>query len=137
MWEIVVAVFTVVLAVTTIVYVVVSMKLLKQSMKLLKQSRNAFLADIGMRLMEICRKGIIEKKPGKGAETVAFTQTWREGYVQLFTTIEKELGIEIAKLVDICRTAILEEWGKGTEISDKWKEESERLYKRGPTKDKT
>lgn len=99
----VIAVFTAILAATTIVYVVVSMKLLKQS-------KNALLADITLRVIEIWRRGInkIRKK-----EEATEIKAWMEGYRGAFIKIDKRLGMDITKLIEVCLDTMLKEWGKG------------------------
>ena len=101
----VVAVFTIVLAFTTIIYVVVSVKLLKQS-------RNAFLADITLRVMGTCRKEIREIKKGEEKKVAAFARAWIKGYCAAFVKIDKRLGVDILNLFEICLDASLKEWLK-------------------------
>lgn len=80
----VVAVFTVVLAVTTVIYVVVSWKMLKQS-------RNALLADMIVKLMEIHRS---DRKEEKDME-----HGWAKGYTDAFMKLDVKFGRDITNLI--------------------------------------
>ncbi len=98
----VVAVFTVVLAFTTIIYVVVSAKLLKQS-------RNALLADIILRVVGAFRKEVKETKKGEEISATAFITAGMKSYLEVFMKIDKRLGTNFEKLLEVCLDVFFEE----------------------------
>lgn len=108
----VIAGFTVILAFTTIAYVVVSIKLLKQS-------KNAFLADMVVRMMEIHRSRTkeIEKGERRGKDPVM--EGWTKGYSEAFMEIDKKFGKDLVKLMVVGLEA----------ASKKWIEQAKKLEK--------
>jgi len=117
----VIAGFTIVLAIATIRYVVVSAKLLKQS-------KNAFLADMVLKVMELIRSGVKTKKEGE-IETDVLVGGWMSSYLKMFTEIDKELGMDITKLFRVSLETATKEWGKDAEEAEKQKKKWEKKAK--------
>ena len=100
----VVAVFTIVLAVTTIIYVTVSWKLLKQS-------RNAFFADMVLRVMEIYRSATKEMVK-KGETDSSMLEGWTEGLSKAFIEVDKKFGTALLKVFMVGMNAARKWWSE-------------------------
>lgn len=125
MWQIlqtysgaVVAVFTVVLVGVTIVYVFVTCRLLKQS-------RNAFFADMFLRMMEMYRGEIEEIGKGKEKEISISMRDWTTGYREAFIEIDKRLGMDFAKIMVVGLETAFKAWDEQRRGKEK-EEESRR-----------
>lgn len=109
MWEIlqaysgaVVGIFTIVLVGVTVVYVFVTYRLLKQS-------KNALLADITLRVMGAFRKEVKETKKGEEIWATAFITAGMKSYRDAFMKIDKRLGTDFEKLLEVCLNVFFKE----------------------------
>lgn len=123
----VIAFFTIVLAITTMTYVVVSAKLLKQS-------KNAFFADMVLRMMEIYRIATKEMVEGKKGEIdSSILEGWTAGYSKAFIEVDKRLGTDLLKVFLVGMEAAQKDWREALERKKeemkKGKEEMEKLEK--------